>query len=159
MTPDLLYSSGKTQSCCSYPCCSQAVLHVTSVNFGESQKLNSFWSVALCQGERSSYGIKSLQTRKLLKGQDKGIYLCLTMVPSESSVVKIAKSEQGCESEPCLAFISVAKSRVWITCFASIHSKLYFWWSQSNSPMKALASNFDAVTALPPTLVFSRRAG
>lgn len=56
---------------------------------------------------RGSYGIKSLQTRISPKGKDKGIYLCLTMVPSESSVIKIAKSEQGCKSEPCLAFISV----------------------------------------------------
>lgn len=57
--------------------------------------------------EGSSYGINILQTRKLQKGWDWGIFLCLTMVPSESLVVKITKCEQGCESEMCLTFISV----------------------------------------------------
>lgn len=111
-------------------------LYVTFVNFKESQKLNYFWSVALCQG-RELLRDKYSANKKIAKG----LRLRNIFIPNHDSLWKL-----GGKNNKIWA-------RLWVWDVPHFHlcgakSKMCLWWSQSSSAVKALSSNLDTVTAL-----------
>lgn len=82
------------------------------------------------------------------------------MVPSESPAVKIAKSEEGGEPEPCLAFISaVLRAGCESLALSPYAAKCIFDGVKATAPIKALGNNSDTIPASLPVPVFSRGAG
>lgn len=123
MIPDLPWASVKTQSCSPDSCHNQAIFRAISVNFGESQKLNSFLSVALCQWEELLWDKKSAN-KKITKGQRQRYIFMLNHGSLRNLCDKNSKIWARLQvwAMPCFHLCG-AKSRVCVNHLCGLHTQ------------------------------------